>query len=285
MILLTGATGTIGRQVVAELQERGEPFRVAHRDPARVREVLGPGVESVPFDFQDETTHLAAMQSADKLFLLIPTTEWAPARAMQVIDAAREAGVQRIVRQSVLHADAHPTYSLADYHREVELYLVASGVPGTILRPNHFMENLDNFMGEAIRQEGKLVMSAGDARLSFIAAADVAAVTAECLVNDEHASKSYDLTGPEALTPAEIADALSDATGRRIEYVDMGEDALRASLFGAPEWLVNVALGLAEFDRAGRMGPVNDNVKLITGRDPQTLRSWVEQHADRFLSA
>jgi uncharacterized protein YbjT (DUF2867 family) len=285
MILITGATGTIGQQVVAELQARGVPFRVAHRDPARVREVLGPGVESVPFDFEDETTHLPAMQSADKLYLLTPTTEWAQARAIQVIDAAARAGLKHIVRQSVLHADAHPTYSLAETHRGAELYLVASGLPGTLLRPNHFMENLYNFMGDAIRREGKLQMPAGAAQLSFIAGADVAAVAVACLLDDAHQHKSYDLVGPEALTGAEIAATLSRATGRHIAYEDVPEDALRASLTGTPEWLAGVALGLAGFDRSGRMSRINNNVKLITGREPQTLAAWAEANAGRFLSA
>lgn len=285
MILVTGATGTIGRHVVAELQARGEPFRVAHRNAAHVREVLGPEVNSVPFDYLDQTTYLPAMQSADTLFLLTPTADWAHERAMAVIDAAREAGVQKIVRQSALHADANPTYTLAEWHREVELYLVASAIPGTILRPNHFMENFREYMGETIRSQGKFYSSSGDGRMSYVSGRDVAAVAAECLVDDEHTGKSYDLTGPEAFSLRDAAAILSRATGRRIEYVPVDEQQVREAMFGAPDWLVQVALELEEFDRQGEMSPVNNNIEAILGRPAQDFASWAAEHAQEFIPA
>ena len=184
-----------------------------------------------------------------------------------------------------IHADVNPTYQIGEWHREVELYLVASGIPGTILRPNSFMENLANFQGEAIRAEGKLYAATGDGKVSYIAARDVAAVTAECLINEAHVDCSYDLVGPEAVTMTEVAAALSDATGRHIEYVPIDDAAIRKAMAGAPDWLVRLAIELSEFDRTGRMSAVNGNVKLITHREPQDFRSWAAEHAARFMPA
>lgn len=285
MILVTGPTGTIGRYVVAELQAREEPFRVAHRDAGHVGNVLGPHVHSVPFDYLDPTSYLPAMQSADTLFLLTPAADWAHERAMAVIDAARETGVQKIVRQSVLRADANPTYTLAEWHREVELYLVASAIPGTILRPNHFMENFRDYMGETIRSEGRFYSSAGDGHVSFVSGRDIAAVAVECLINDEHIGKSYDLTGPEAFSLWDAAAVLSRTTGRRIEYVPVDEQQVREAMSGAPGWLVRVMLEMDEFDRQGEMSPVNSNIETILGRPAQDFASWAAEHAQEFIPA
>lgn len=280
MILVTGGTGTIGQHVVRELLARGAEFRVAARDTAKVTELLGPEIGSVPFDYNDVASIRRAFESSRTVFLLHPGGSNGRHQATAAIDVAREVGVQRIVLQSAFGADDQPGYSLARFHREVELYLLASGLTGTVLRPNSFFENLIKFLGDSIKTEGKFYLPLGDARVSYIAARDVGAVAASVLVSEGYENQSYDLTGPEAVSGAELADALSRATGRTIEYVDVTEDAVRETLQGASEEAVEGILGLYAYDRSGATARVTGTVEEISGRPPQDVRAWAIENAD-----
>lgn len=283
MILVTGATGTIGRQVVRELLARGVEFRVAAHDTAKVTQVLGPEINSVPFDYMDPPSVRRAFESAKTVYLLHIGGSNGRHQATAAIDMAREVGVERIVLQSAFGADDKPGYSLGTFHREVELYLLASGLTGTVLRPNSFMENHINFLGGPIKQEGKLYEPLGDARVSYIAARDVGAVAAEVLVSEGYENQSYDLTGPEAVSGAEVADALSRATGRPIEYVNVSDDAVRQALAGASEEEIEGILELYAYDRSGATARVTHTVEEIAGRPAQDIRAWAIEHADAFM--
>lgn len=283
MILVTGGTGTVGRHLVRELLAREAKVWVASRDSAKVRAVLGPEVASIPLDYEDPASVQRAFEGKTKVFLLTPgSSENDHELAIRAIDLAREAGVEHIVRLSVLGADAQPTYGLGRQHRQVELYLLASGIAGTVLRPNHFMENLINYQGATIKAEAKIYMPLGQAKISFIAARDIAAVAAEALLVEGYENQSYDLTGPEALTMGQVAEALTRALGRPVEYVDIDEQTLRQSMAGAPEWAVQGVLELHEADRSGMMGVVTHTVQEITGRPAQDINSWANEHAAEF---
>jgi len=283
MILVTGATGTVGRCVVAELVARGSRFEVGARNPEKVREVLGPDIATVPLDFDDPASLKRAMQSAKKVYLLTPGAPPDDPQAKAAIDAAREAGVEYIVRQSALRADASPGYAIGRIHREVELYLLASGMTATILRPNHFMENLLGMAG-TVKAEGKLYSSSGEARMSMIAAKDIGAVAAHVLTNEGFENQSYDLTGPEAVTYAEIAEAISKATARKVQYLSITDEQAREAMGKQmPEWVVEALVDLAAYDRSGGMSKVNRNVEIITGKVPQDVRAWALEHAAAFV--
>ena len=285
MILVTGATGNVGKQVVRELLARRANFRVGVRDAAKAREVLGPEVDSVPLDFDDAASLKRAFDSARKIYLVTPGGAAGRDQAMRAIDVANATGVELIVRQSAFGADEQPGYSLGRVHREVELYLLASGLTATILRPNSFMENFSVYMGDIIRETGKLTMPLSDAKVSYIATRDIGAVAATVLTTEGYERQSYDLTGPEAVTCAEVANALSRATGRSIEYVDVPEDAVREAMAGAPEEDIEGILGLYEYDRSGATSRVTRTVQDITGQPPQDIRSWTMEHAQEFVGA
>ncbi|MEN6402898.1 MAG: SDR family oxidoreductase [Armatimonadia bacterium] len=283
MILVTGATGTVGRYVVAELLARKVKFVVGARHPEKVKEVLGPDILAVPLDFDDPASLKRAMQSAKKIYLLTPGAPPDDPQAKAVIDAAREAGVEHIVRQSALGADASPGYTIGQVHRAVELYLLASGMTATILRPNHFMENLLGMAG-TVKAEGKLYSSSGEARMSMIAAKDIGAVAAHVLTNEGFENQSYDLTGPEAVTYGEIADAIGKATARNVQYVSITDDQAREAMGKEmPEWVVEALVDLAAYDRSGGLSKVNKNVEMITGKVPQDVRAWALEHAAAFV--
>ncbi|MEN6548390.1 MAG: SDR family oxidoreductase, partial [Armatimonadia bacterium] len=273
----------VGRYVVAELLARKVKFVVGARHPEKVKEVLGPDILAVPLDFDDPASLKRAMQSAKKIYLLTPGEPPDDPQAKAVIDAAREAGVEHIVRHSALGADVSPGYTIGQVHRAVELYLLASGMTATILRPNHFMENLLGMAG-TVKAEGKLYSSSGEARMSMIAAKDIGAVAAHVLTNEGFENQSYDLTGPEAVTYGEIADAIGKATARNVQYVSITDDQAREAMGKQmPEWVVEALLDLAAYDRSGGLSKVNKNVEMITGKVPQDVRAWALEHAAAFV--
>lgn len=283
MILVTGATGTIGRQVVRELLARGAEFRVAAHDTAKVTQVLGPEINSVPFDYMDPPSVRRAFESAKTVYLLHVGGSAGRHQATAAIEAAREVGVERIVLQSAFGADDQPGYTLGAFHRDVELYLLASGLTGTVLRPNSFMENHINFLGGPIKTEGKLYEPLGDARVSYVAARDVGAVAAQVLVSEGYENQSYDLTGPEAVGGTEVAEALSRATGRTIEYVNVSDDDVRQALAGESHEMIEGVLGLYAYDRSGATARVTRTVEEISGRPAQDVRAWAIEHAEAFM--
>lgn len=284
MILVIGGTGTVGRHVVAELLTRGANFAVGSRHPEKVNELVGPEVRVVPLDLDNEASVKQAVRSAGKLFLLTPGESAHDEQAMRVIEAARGAGTGHVVRLSAYGADANPTYSVGRIHREVELALLASGVTSTILRANHFMENTLAF-APRIKVAGNFSTPSADARISHIAAKDIGAAAAHILMNEGFENQSLDLSGPEANTMAEVADALSRATGRNIEYVPVTDDEWRqiVAAAGMPALYIDALLELYDFDRAGNMSAVNNNVQQIIGRPPQDYRSWALEHAAEFM--
>lgn len=283
MILVTGGTGTIGRHVARELLARGAEFRVAARDTEKVTRVLGPEINSIPFDYLDPPSMRQAFESAEVVYLLHIGGPNGRHQATAAIEIAREVGVGRIVLQSAFGADDQPGYSLGRIHRDVELYLLASGLTATVLRPNSFMENHINYLGGPIRAEGKLYEPLGDARVSYIAARDIGAVAAQVLVSEGYENQSYDLTGPEAVSGAEVADAISRATGRTIEYVNVSEDAVRQAMAGASHEDIEGVLDLYRYDRSGATARVTRNVQDITGQPAQDIRAWAIEHAEAFL--
>jgi uncharacterized protein YbjT (DUF2867 family) len=285
MILVTGATGNVGTQVVRELLERGANFRVGVRDAAKARAVLGSEVDSVPLNFDDQASIEQAFESAQKVFLVTPGGTAGRDQAMRAIDAAKEAGVEHIVRLSALGSDDQPGYSLGRAHRDVELYLLATGMNATILRCNSFMENFSVYLGDIIRETDKLTLPLGNAKVSYIATRDIGAVAATVLTTEGYERQSYDLTGPEAVTCAQVADAISRATGQSVEYVDVPEDAVREAMAGAPEEDIADILGLYEYDRSGATARVTGTVQEITGQPPQDIRSWAMEHAQDFAGA
>lgn len=282
MILVIGGTGTVGRHVVAELQARQAEVAVGSRNPERVKEVLGSDVRTIPLDLDDPASVARAVRSAEKVYLLTPGQFPHDEQARRVIDATREAGTRHVVRQSALAADVSPGYLIGRMHRETELYLLASGLTATILRPNHFMENTLSY-ADTIRSEGQFHEARNGARISHIATKDIGAVAAHVLTSEGYENQSFDLTGPEANSMAEVAEALSQATGQHITYVPVTEDQSRKMMSGMPEPLIEALLDLARFDREGGLTQTNHNVETIIGRPPQDYRAWAIEHATAFM--
>ncbi|NDK57597.1 SDR family oxidoreductase [Pontibacter fetidus] len=286
-ILVTGATGTVGREVVKQLSmldgirvRAGVHSLIKGENLRRL-----PGVEVVEMEFTDPESLHAAFTHADKVFMVTPFAQDQTEMARTLVDEARKAGVKHIVKLSALGAGEEPGIQLGRWHREIERYIEQSGIPYTFLRPASFMQNFDNYNSETIKQEGKIYMPCGDGKVSYIDTRDIAAVAVEVLTGTGHEGQVYDLTGPEALSVDEVADTISLVTGKPVLFVDVPEENARAAMQQqhVPDWMADALLELYSVHRAGYSSGVTSRVEELTGRKPHSFRQFVKEHKDCFV--
>ena len=273
MILVTGASGTVGGEVVKALVGQKTPVRAGYR--SRPQNVPA-GVETVALDYDRPETIAPALAGVETLFLLSSTV----APEVRVVDEAKRAGVKRIVKLSVLGA-AEGRFEFARWHRPVEQHIEASGLAWTYLRPNGFMQNMINYKGETIRTQSALYASVGDAAISHVDARDIGAAAARVLAEDGHHGKAYDLTGGSALTYGQVAQALSTALGRTIRYVPITPEQYKAAAVaaGTPEAYADALVDLDRAYAAGVGSRVSSDLKTLTGRDPISFDAFARDYA------
>jgi uncharacterized protein YbjT (DUF2867 family) len=271
-VLVTGATGNVGSQVVRELQARGAPVRAFVRDPARL-----DGVELAVGDFSEPGSIRRALAGVDRVFLSSADGPDKVAHEAAVIDAAAALGVELIVKASTMLAALDSPLKPLAWNARCEQHLKASGVPAVILASGFYMTNLLT-AAEPVREHGVLPAPAGDGAVAMIDPRDVAAVAAVALTGDGHAGRTYRLTGPEALTYARIAETL------HAEYVDVPPEAARRELeaAGMPDWLVDHLDGAFALIRSGALAETTDLVRALTGRDPRDFAAFARDHAPLF---
>jgi uncharacterized protein YbjT (DUF2867 family) len=279
-ILVTGSTGTIGTQVIKQLTAHpGVKVRAAVRSTAKADAVRGLGAEPVEFEWSRPETFNAALQGADKLFLLTPFTPDQVELAQRLIDAAKAAGIKHIVKISAFGCDNEPGIQLGRWHRAVEQAVESSGIPYTFLRPNNFMENFIGYYPPA--PDGNIYLPFGQGAVSWIDGRDVAAVAVAALLGHGHEGKAYTLTGGEALTVEQVAAQIAEASGRTVRFVDVPEEAARSAMLGMqlPEWMVNAMMELHGIDKAGYAAAVTPTVQEITGSAPRTFQDFARENA------
>ena len=275
MILITGASGTVGTETVRALQAKSADFRVGVRSAEKAAQ-LGAGW--VEFDWDRPATHAAALRGVETLFLLPPVSEEQAAQGKALVGAAKRAGVRRIVKLSVIGADTEPGITIGRMHREVERAMQGSGVAWTILRPTFFMQNFVNFYGLDPRADHTVYMPWGDGKASWVDARDVGEVAATVLTARGHEGKVYDLTGPEALGAQEVLTILGGALGKGYAYVDVPEDAARQAMLDMrmPAWMVDGFMELNGLIKNGYAAGVAPGVRQVLGRAPRAVRDWAE---------
>jgi NAD(P)H dehydrogenase (quinone) len=277
IIAITGATGQLGRLVVDKLKGKvpGSDIVALVRSPAKAADL---GVEAREADYSKPETLDRALAGVDTL-LLISSSEVGQRTAQHrnVIDAAKKAGVTRIVYTSLLHADTSPL-SLADEHRATEADLKASGIPFTILRNGWYTENYTGSIAGSLAG-GAFIGSAGDGEISSAPRADYAEAAVAVLTGPGHDGKTYELAGDDAYTLRDLAAEVSRQTGKTILYKNLPEADYAAALvgFGLPE---GVARAIAGWDIAASKGALFDNerqlAKLI-GRPTTPLSTVVAE--------
>ena len=281
MILVTGATGTVGTELIKVLSARGEKVRAFVRNAKH--KIALPGVEFVQGDFHNASSFLAALEGVDRLFLLIPSSAEVEGQQKAFVDAAKQRNVRHIVNLSQLGADEHSAGRFQRYHGAVENYIRKSGMAFTFLRPNLFMQALLKFRA-TITAQGALFAPAGEGRISVVDVRDIAAVADRTLTEAGHEGKVYPITGPEALSHGEIAEKLSEALGKPVRHVDISPDRMRETLLsvGMPPWQVDGVVEDYDQYRNGEADVVTSTVKHVTGREPHSFAQFARDYAREF---
>jgi len=286
-ILIIGATGNIGSSLVTELQGlRANVFAGIRKNDKR--SAPSPDLPSIPFDFEKPTTMKEAFSKVDRAFLLLPLSEHMVAYGKTAIDAAREAGLSFLVKSSELGANSTSSKLALQAQGSVDRYLMDSGIKWSILRPNFFMQNFSGPYATGIREHNGIFLPQGDARISLIDVRDIAAVAAQILLAPNmHAGQSYDLTGPEALSNAEIAQHLSNVAGRQINYQATSDDATIEAMSqrGISPWIVEFVMSLHRHVRDGMMNKVSSIVRDITCREAAPFAHFAQEHASTWKAA
>lgn len=283
MILVTGATGTAGSEVMHALHRRGAPVRAFVRDPARARRTLGDGVDLVVGDFDDPRSARAALDGMDAVFLSGPDDPRRVGWETSLVDAAAEAGVRRIVKLSAIGSAPGSPVGPWAWHGEIERHLRGSAAPCVVLRANFFMSNLLAGAGQ-IRAGGPLAAPAGDARIAMVDPRDVGACAAAVLTGDGHDGHTYVLTGPRATTFANVAREISAVAGRKVEYLPLPDEAARDGLVeaGTPAPVAQQIVAVFAALRNGVGEEVTDAVESLTGQPPADVATFVRRHAGLF---
>ena len=283
MILVTGATGNNGAELIKRLSAIGAKFRaMIRRQGDRARPAL-QGVEYVEADFDDPATVRRALEGVDQAFLVTNSSERAERQQLAFVEAARVAGLQHIVYVSQLHSAVASTVRFLRYHAVVENAISASGIAFTFLRPNLYMQGLLGFRSSIVSQ-GRFFAPAGDARVSAVDVRDIAEVAALALTQSGHEGRTYDITGPQALTHFEMASLLSNVLGRPITYVDVPEAAMRDILLGLgmPEWQAEGLIEDYAHYRRGEASTLSSTVRDLTGHQPHSFEGFARDYGEMF---
>jgi uncharacterized protein YbjT (DUF2867 family) len=273
----------IGSLLVDELLARGAEPTVMLRPGREAPELTAkPGVSAVEGDFDDPDSLRRALDGAERAFLLTNSSERAEAQQLAFVEAAARAGVGQVVKLSQLAAAADSPVRFLRYHAAVEAALRDSGVDWTFVRPNLILQAYLPFA--PMIAQGVLQAPIDEAAVSVVDARDIAALAAVALTEDGHAGATYTVTGPAAVTHAEIAAALGEAAGHPVEFGSVAAEDFLATLVGVgmPEWQ---AEGLVEdyghYDR-GEAAVVSADVEAVTGSAPRDLTTFAADHADAF---
>jgi uncharacterized protein YbjT (DUF2867 family) len=281
MYLITGATGNIGQPLVEQLHKAGHAVRALVRDASRA-ELLSGGVDIAVGDLDDADSLAAALRGVEAVFLLHVGA--GTAQTQNMIDAARSAGVNRIVLLSSIGARILPLGGFIPQTLAArEDLLRASGLEVTYLRPQSLMSNALAW-ADGIRDNNQVVDPTDPGRVVPVDPDDIARVAARVLTEDGHAGHGYILGASEALTAREQVEVLSEVLGRVIEFVSVTPDqaAEQAIQRGTPVALAQATRDLNEMFRARLVGQISDDIENVTGVAPATFRDWCERHVDKF---
>lgn len=267
LIAVTGATGQVGGRVARGLSAAGAPQRLVVRDPRRAPDLDGADVRVATYDDGEALRH--AFDGADVL-LFVSGAEDAHRldQHRNVAEAAAAAGVRRVVYTSFLGASPECTFTFARDHAATEGMLTAARFETTFLRDSFYLDVLPEFV-----TDGALRGPAGTGRVGAVARADVAEVALAAVLDESHAGRSYDLTGPQALSFAEIAATLSAVGGTPVEFVDETVEEAYASRsgFGAPQWMLDGWVSTYTAVASGELDVVTDVVEAVTGHPARTF--------------
>ena len=280
MICVTGAGGTVGSEVVRQLQETKTPFRAAYFSKGKADAARAKGINAVIIDYSDTNTLRNAFAGCSKLFLLGPSVPDQVDLEINAVNASKEAGVKHIVKLSVLDCDQEE-YEFGKIHRSIEKAIEASGLEWTFVRPNSFMQNAVTYMGDSIRSDSAFYTSAEHGKISHVDIRDIAEVAVKALTESGHEGKVYTLNGPDAFTYEEMATVLSDVLKRPVNHVSLPPEDLKGAMVGqgVPEVLADRLLDLERLYREGKASSSKSDIREVTGHDPRRFTDYARETA------
>jgi uncharacterized protein YbjT (DUF2867 family) len=287
-ILVSGATGTVGSEVVRQLSSSTDVnIKAAARSVEKIKNLEGDKVKTVSIDYNKLESLKEALKNVDKLFLLTPDVPNAHELASNLVNEAKKAGVRYIVKQSVMGADEGADVGTMRLHREAEKIIEESGVPYTFLRPNEFMQNFINFHGHSIKNNNAFYLPLENAKVSVVDVRDIAAVAVKALMengDNKYKNKKYLITGPEALSYHQMAELLSNATGKKISYVAISEEEAKGGMkeMGMDNWLINTISELSNYFKKGYASQVSSAVEEVTGKKPISFSQFANDYVEAF---
>jgi uncharacterized protein YbjT (DUF2867 family) len=288
-ILVTGATGTVGSEVVNQLSNIKSDFKIkaAVRSVENAKKVKGDGIEVIQADYNKPETLRETLRDIDRLFIVPPESPNAIEQASNVIDEVKKSEIKHVVKLSALGADVESIVSSLRLHRQTEKIIEEAGIPFTFLRPAEFMQNFVNWYGPTIRSDNAFYLPAGNPKVSFVDVRDIAAVAVKVLTDDgngRHKGKVYTITGPEILSYHQAAEILSEATGKKIRYINVPEEEYRQEMkdSGIGDWWINVIMEVYQFYKSRIQEQISTAVEEVTGKKPITFAQFAKDYSDAF---
>ena len=282
MIIITGASGSVGKAVLQEAIGSGSEVRGMFRSKEEAAKAPS-GCEAVLADYADRQSLRKALEGVSSVFMVCSPIPQLVELESNMIDACKEFGVKHVVLNSALGAGDYDK-SFPSWHRKVEDKLKATGMSYTILRPNGFLQNIVAFNAPSIRSQGAFYAAMSDAKVCYLDVGDIAVVAVKALQGGPHAGKTYELNGPEAISNAELATRISKVTGRTVTFVDIPESVQRDAMLGLgmPEWQVTALLELQQYYKQGGGARTDNLLQILLGRPPLTLDHYLTANAREF---
>lgn len=284
MIVISAASGNLGRATAKALQTKVNPktVRLAARSTDKLADFAGQGFDVVKADYENAASLRAAFAGADSVLIISSDgpNEVRAAHHKAAIDAAKAAGVKKIVYTSAINPVSSSRFVWAGAHETTEATLKASGVPYVILRDNSYASNNDGFYAQA-KETGTLALPGAATKVSYVTHEDVAASAAAALTGAGAINTIYELTGSEAFDAHDIANVLSQVTGRTIKAVDLSLADLGGffTSIGLPPFVVEGLVSFYAAAAAGEYAAVSGDVQKLTGRPAQSLRDYLRKFA------
>ncbi len=282
MILVIGATGTNGREVLQRLAGAGHRVRALVRNPAKADGLGLPNVELVQGDLGEPATLDRAFKGVRRAFVVTAVDQRAGEWFRNAFAAAKRAGKPHVVKFSGMGAGTADS-ALLRQHGETDEMLRASGLPYTILRPNSFFQNMLWSAG-TIKDHGAFYLPMRDGRQSLVDVRDIAAVAVKVLTEPRHEGQVYEITGPESLSYTDVAATLSRVLGKPVKYVDVPPEAARDAMLkaGMPKWNAEAVTELYGAFATSQFGYTTDTVERITGQPPIRFEQWAKENIAAF---
>lgn len=304
VVLVTGATGTVGSEIVKQLsEEKILVYAACHGSDKIFKISKYPGVKIISgFDYEKPETYDKLFEADNnknsiyRCFFLPPQTQNSEELTQMFADKIKEESkqkIKRIVKLSAMGTAEESSFTTGRMHYRTEKILEDTGIKSAFLHPNFFMQNFVNFFGDSIRKQSAFYIPGGDAKVSFVDVRDVAAIAVKILAekNEEYYDLIYNrrrltITGSEAISYYQAAEILSGVTGKRISYVDLTEEDAKKAMkqLGMPDWIINALLELYGASRTGYFSTKYPTVEEIMGRKPISFKQFAEDNVSAFPS-